>query len=184
MNVGAETETDYGDYFMWGSTEPNTADECTWANAPFNGGSTSYSADAFNLVKDTACPNGILAKAYDAASQIMGGDWRMPTRDELNELARNTTIEWITDYNGSTVNGYKLIGSNGNSIFIPASGSRSGSSFYGQGSGGCVWGSSLWTKYPEYAYYLEVYLDEYYDPVASENTLTQRYYGYVVRGVL
>ena len=31
-NVGAEKETDYGDYFMWGSTEPNTADECTWVS--------------------------------------------------------------------------------------------------------------------------------------------------------
>ena len=30
-NVGATSETDYGDYFMWGSTEPNTADECNWA---------------------------------------------------------------------------------------------------------------------------------------------------------
>ena len=29
-NVGAEKETDYGDYFMWGSTIPNTADECNW----------------------------------------------------------------------------------------------------------------------------------------------------------
>lgn len=27
-NLGAETETDYGDYYMWGSTEPNTAEEC------------------------------------------------------------------------------------------------------------------------------------------------------------
>ena len=26
-NVGATSETDYGDYFQWGSTEPNTADE-------------------------------------------------------------------------------------------------------------------------------------------------------------
>ena len=37
-NVGAEKETDYGYYFQWGSTEPNTSDECTWTNAPFNGG--------------------------------------------------------------------------------------------------------------------------------------------------
>ena len=37
-NLGAETETDYGNYYMWGSTKPNTADECKWTNAPFNGG--------------------------------------------------------------------------------------------------------------------------------------------------
>ena len=118
-NVGAESETDYGDYFMWGSVTPNTADECTWAKAPFNNGDSYYNADAFNLVKDTVCPNGILTKEYDAASQVMGGDWRMPTKDELKELLDNTTNEWI-QVNG--VNGRKFTGSNGNSIFIPAAG--------------------------------------------------------------
>ena len=72
-NIGAKTETDYGDYFMWGSTTPNTADECTWEHTPFNNGDSYYNADAFKLMKDTVCPNGILAKEYDAAAQIMGG---------------------------------------------------------------------------------------------------------------
>ena len=40
-NVGAETETDFGDYFMWGSTTPNTDTPCNWKNAPFNNGSNS-----------------------------------------------------------------------------------------------------------------------------------------------
>ena len=35
-NVGAEKETDYGDSFMWGSTEPNTADECDLDNTLFH----------------------------------------------------------------------------------------------------------------------------------------------------
>ena len=35
MNLGATSETDYGDYYMWGSTKPNTAEECNWTNAPF-----------------------------------------------------------------------------------------------------------------------------------------------------
>ena len=118
-NIGAETETDYGDYFMWGSTTPNTADECTWEHTPFNDGNSYYNADAFKLMKNTVCPNGILAKEYDAATQIMGGGWRMPTKDELKELLDNTIKEWA-QVNG--VNGYKFIGSNGNSIFIPAAG--------------------------------------------------------------
>ena len=41
-NIGAETETDYGDYFMWGSTTPNTTLKCNWAHDLFNNGSTSY----------------------------------------------------------------------------------------------------------------------------------------------
>ena len=75
--VGAETEEDYGHYYMWGSITPNTPDECNWANTPFNNGATSYDTTYFNSVKDTVIPNKVLAKEYDVAAQIMGGDWRM-----------------------------------------------------------------------------------------------------------
>ena len=93
-NVGAETETDYGDYFMCGSTKPNTASQCIWKNAPFNGGNSVYDANAFNLVKDTVCPNRILAKEYDTATQIMGGNWRMPTTTEYQTLYNETLWVW------------------------------------------------------------------------------------------
>ena len=144
-NVGATSETDYGDYFQWGSTTPNTADKCIWPNAPFNNGSSNYDETYFNSVKDTVCPNGVLAKEYDAASQIMGGDWRMPTKAEIQELLNETTKERFTNYNGTGVNGWKFTGSNGNSIFIPAAGYRSGSWFADQGDHGNVWSSSLYT---------------------------------------
>ena len=150
-NIGAKTETDYGDYFMWGSTTPNTADECTWEHTPFNNGDSYYNADAFKLMKDTVCPNGILAKEYDAATQIMGGSWRMPTKDELKELLDNTMNEWIRV---DGVNGRKFTGSNGNSIFIPAAGDCGGGSVGNVGNYGNVWSSSLHTSGPNNAWYL------------------------------
>ena len=176
-NVGAEKETDYGDYFMWGSTTPNTADECTWANAPFNNHSSDYNETYFNSVKGTVCPNGVLAKEYDAASQIMGGDWRMPTKAELQELIDYTTNEWITNYNGTGVNGRKFTGSNGNSIFIPAAGIYSDGEVYDVGDYGDVWSSSLNASKPNLAGYFafssgNCYMDYYY-----------RYLGRSVRGV-
>ena len=154
-NVGAATETDYGDYFQWGSTKANTPDECTWANAPFNNGSSSYDSTYFDSVKDTVCPNGILAKEYDAVTQIMGGDWRMPTKAEFDELLSGTTNEWITNYNGTGINGRKFTSNiNGNSIFIPAAGYCGNGSVSYVGSGGNVWSSSLSASYPDYAWYL------------------------------
>ena len=177
-NVGAEKETDYGDYFMWGSTTPNTSSECTWANSPFNNGSSNYDETYFNSVKDTVCPNGILAKEYDAASQIMGGDWRMPTKAEIQELIDYTTKERFTNYNGTGVNGWKFTGSNGNSIFIPAAGYRSGSWFADQGDHGNVWSSSLYILDPYYAWGLYFYSD-------SCNVIgLYRYGGRSVRGVM
>ena len=158
-NVGAEKETDYGDYFMWGSTISNNDTPCDWEHAPFNGGASSYNETYFNQVKDTVCPNGVLAKEYDAASHIMGGDWRMPTKAEIQELIDYTTNEWFTNYNGTGVNGWKFTGSNGNSIFIPAAGDRSGSWFANQGDHGNVWSSSLYTLDPYYAWGLYFYSD-------------------------
>ena len=85
----------------------------------------------------------------------MGGNWRMPTEAEIRELVNNTYNEWIENFNGSGVNGRKFTSrKNGNSIFIPASGVRSGSSFYFQGSDGYVWSSSLNYDYPGSASFL------------------------------
>ena len=178
-NVGAETETAYGDYFMWGSTTSNTNTTCNWTNAPFNNGLSSLD-ETFNSVKDTVCPNGILAKEYDTASKIMGGDWRMPTKAEFQELLDNTTNQWVENYNGSGVNGMKFTSKTDTSkyIFIPASGSRSGSSFNGQGDYCEVWSSSLVT--PAYGSANMLYCD-------SEEVhvnLKGRDYGNIVRGVL
>ena len=178
-NIGATSESDYGDYFMWGSTTPNTASQCNWSTAPFNNGSSSYDNTYFNSVKGTVCPNGILAKEYDTATQIMGSEWRMPTQPELKELLDNTTNEWIENYNGTGVNGRKFTSkTNGNSIFIPAAGYRSVSSFYNQGRDGSVWSSSLYSGNYRLAFYFDNYL-EWVHSYADE----ERYKGFVVRGV-
>ena len=176
-NVGAETETEVGDYFQWGSTTSNTVSECTWANASFNGGSSNYNETYFNSVKDTVCPNGILAKEYDAASQIMGGEWRMPTQTEYQELLDYTNHEWTT-ING--VKGRKFASKTDESkyIFIPAAGCYYSGSIYGGDSFGLVWSSSLDPSYNDYALELGFKSDSYdiYD--------YYRCYGFSVRGVM
>ena len=178
MNVGATSETIYGDYFMWGSTTPNTDTPCNWANAPFNNGSSDYNETYFSSVKDTVCPNGVLAKEYDAARANMGGDWRMPSRALMEELMEETENEWVTNYTGTGVNGRKFTGPNGNSIFIPASGRRLDSSIGNQGRSGRIWSSSLVTSLPRDAWYLIS------DSVYASGFNDNRCLGFVVRGVL
>ena len=180
-NVGAEKETDYGDYFMWGSTRPNTKTTCNWMKNPFNNGSDSCDEEYFNAHKsEWLDDNDNLKPEYDAARANMGGDWRMPTKDDFQELLDNTDSEWVHDYNGTGVGGRKFTSkTNGNSIFIPFSGERLDSSFYFQGTFGNVWSSSLDTAEPYFAWYLgfsedRVYAD-YYE---------SRDFGFVVRGVM
>lgn len=61
----------------------------------------------------------ISATEYDIARVKWGGNWRIPTRQEMNELINLCTWEWtIID----EICGYKVIGPNGNSIFLPTTG--------------------------------------------------------------
>ena len=177
MNVGATSETDYGDYFMWGSIEPNTPDECTWTNAPFNGGSSDYDETEFNSVKNTVYPNGILAKEYDAARVNMGGDWRMPTKAEIQELIDNTTKKW-TQVN--SVDGWKFTSKTDTSkyIFIPAAGYYADGTMVGAYICGVFWSPSLDPSEPSLAWNFNG------DSVSADTVSDDRSHGLAVRGVL
>ena len=164
-NIGATSETDYGIYFQWGdisgvsgSLVGKYSDEkYNWSTAPFNNGSSSFDEEYFNSVKGTVCPNGILAEEYDTATQIMGSDWRMPTKEEFEELLNGTTYKWITNYNGTGVNGRKFTSKTDTSkyIFIPAANRCRSGSVGNVGGEGYVWSSSLSTSNPGGAWYLD-----------------------------
>lgn len=142
-NWGAYTEKEYGDYYMLGSTEPDTYNICDWAHAPFNNGSSSYDKTYFEAHKDEWFDSdGTLKPEYDAATVNMGKGWRMPTKDDFQELIDGTNNEWVT-ING--IDGYKFTNKNDKSkyIFIPASGYRVGSNVYAIGNLANVWSSSL-----------------------------------------
>ena len=176
MNVGAKTEEDYGHYYMWGSITPNTPDECNWANTPFNNGATSYDTTYFNSVKDTVIPNKVLAKEYDVAAQIMGGDWRMPTKDECQELYKNTTQSWVTI---KGVNGKKFTSKTDTTkyIFIPAAGYYYNGSVSKVGNNGYIWSSSLYIS--SIAFYLDSVYSE--DPFVED--FNHRCDGFSARGI-
>ena len=156
-NVGATSETDYGNYYMWGSTEPNTAEECNWANAPFNNGSDRFEKKYFNAYKsEWLDDNDNLKPEYDAAYKATDGTARMPTQDEIRELLKNTSKQWITDYNGTGVNGMKFTSKTDETkyIFIPAAGYCDDGSVDGVGKYGLIWSSSLYSSYTHNAWNL------------------------------
>ena len=184
MNIGATSETEGGVYFQWGETSGISgsllgkySDEnyswrsYTHCKGTYNtltkyNNNTSYGENPDN--KTT------LESVDDAATQIMGSDWRMPTETEIRELINNTTNEW-TQVNG--VNGRKFTASNGNSIFIPAAGNCYDGSVSNVGNYGNVWNSSLNTSYPSNAWGL------YFDSGNCDMGNGNRYYGWSVRGV-
>ena len=83
----------------------------------------------------------IVGSSNDAATQILGSAWRMPTQGEWMELTNTCTMTWTTV---EGINGY-LVSNNGNSIFLPASGYREETSTYSTGTEGHYWTGSRWS---------------------------------------
>ena len=147
-NVGASSPEEYGDYFAWGETEPKT--NYNWSTYKWCKG-THDTQNKYNIwfsygVVDL---NTVLDPEDDAAHVNWGGTWRMPTDKDWTELRNNCNWTWTTQ---KGVNGSLFTGPNGNSIFLPAAGCRSGTSFLTPGSFGFYWSSSLVTDYPDGAW--------------------------------
>ena len=168
-NIGATSETEDGVYFQWGDISGVSGSlvgkysdkNYSWATYKYCNGSyntltkyntsTSYGENPDNIT--------VLETVDDAATQIMGGDWRMPTSDEFYELLSGTTNEWVTNYNDTGVSGRKFTSKTDESkyIFIPAAGYCGNGSVDRVGSGGYVWSSSLSTSSPNNAWSLFFY---------------------------
>ena len=164
-NVGATTPEGYGDCFAWGETEPKYYYD--WSTYKYCNGShntmTKYCVDSYYGTVDNKTT---LELTDDAARVNWGGNWRMPTIAESDELksTSNCTWIWITQ---KGVNGYKVTSKkNGNSIFLPVAGRWS---FY--------WSSSLDTDDNNGAFGLQLNSDDLYWYGGS------RYHGQSVRAV-
>ncbi|MGN0036947.1 MAG: protein kinase [Bacteroidaceae bacterium] len=155
-NVGASSPSDYGDYFAWGET--STKSEYTEAN------SRTYKTNMGDIAGNAA---------YDAARANWGGTWRLPTKAECEKLVNQCTWTWTTQ---DGHNGYLVTGKNGNSIFLPAAGSRYGTSRDYVGEYGHFWSSTPRESNSEDAYIL------YFDSSSYVNW-SYRFYGRSVRPV-
>ena len=175
-NLGANSEEESGYYYQWGDIRGYTKEQLgvdksfNWDDYKWNDGSD------FNPLKyNDSDQKNQLDLEDDAVYATLGGNWRMPTADDWQELYDNTNRQW-TQVNG--VNGYKLTASNGNYIFLPAAGYGSGSSLSYEGSFGYVWSSSLVSVGSPNAFSCDFYSGGFYP--GSNDT---RYYGFSVRGI-
>lgn len=175
-NVGAETPDQPGLYVSWGSVKGATKD-FTWENYTHGNGAVFSKYNFDPSMSQTGNPDNlyILESVDDLASVTFGKDWRIPTDEETTELRERCTFVWA-DCNG--MEGYEVIGPNGNSIFLPAGGFYVDGNLALYGSNGCFWTSSLSTNNPIRAYELTYYRG------AQIRGSSFRYYGENVRPVL
>ena len=159
-NVGATTPEGYGDYYAWGETTPKdyySWSTYKWATATYDAKYGEWDLETLTKYNTsssygTVDNKAMLDPADDAARANWGGQWRMPTKEECQELIDNCTWTWTDDYNGTGVAG-RIVTSNtnGNHIFLPAVGCRSGDDLDNEGLDGYYggyWSSSLDTGSP------------------------------------
>ncbi len=93
------------------------------ASSPESYGGLYRYGDPYNKITtwdDNACPNyDIVNTDKDIAKVHWGNGWRMPSMSELQELVDKCTIIEVK-YKG--VDGHKVVGPNGNCIFLPSAG--------------------------------------------------------------
>ena len=164
-NVGATSPEQAGLYFAWSETVGYTAEQV-------KSGERSFDDDLYNTIKIS----GNLTLEQDAAHSYMGGEWRMPTDDEWQELFEYCDDTWTENYNGTGVAGCVFTSKvNGNSVFFPAAGYCYYSSVYDVGTDGDYWSASWATL-----------LNAWFVSFHSGGVGVNRYYkwcGHSVRGV-
>lgn len=114
MNYGAVSETDLGTYVAWAETAAKD----------------TYTRDNYKYYTDGTYTNistQLNSKKLDVVANNWGGKWHMPSYSQMNALITQCTWTYTT-VNG--VSGYRVTGKNGNSIFLPVTGSKSTAKYF------------------------------------------------------
>ncbi len=117
-NIGANAPYEFGGYYAWGETfEKRTYTPEYYTLEWENTGKIEY--DKYG--PSNASPIYIGRSEYDVAKVKWGNEWRLPSRDELEELIKSCTF---TSIRYKDTYGLKVTGPNGNSIFLPFAGTK------------------------------------------------------------
>lgn len=172
-NVGATEIHDKGVHYAWGETEEKT-NFTRWENYRLCNGTDEYMT-RYNGHDDKKT----LDLGDDVAHSKWGGDWRMPTKAEMQELCDNCTFESVK-VNGML--GLKVKGPNGRCIFLPAA-SYKGSTGNVLLGWMCYWSSTVSPDDYAYACSLEMFIGSPGQSYAANVKTAMRRLGYSIRPV-
>lgn len=161
-NLGATKPEEFGNFYAWGETTGYTSkgevegsseysayemsdryfdwNTYKWSNGEFYELTKYCTMEGYGTVDNKT----VLEPGDDAASRSWGGNWRMPTEDEIKELIENTYFGYQPERVNGVI-GYKLSNKNNeeNYIFLPAAGYRGKEYIRYPGTRGKYWGSTL-----------------------------------------
>lgn len=166
----AVSPADAGSYFSWGNNEGHNPVNSSFVNV-YDWGTGVDTAPYKDSIGAKVTAN--LSPQMDMARANLGAPWRLPSRYDFQELYDNCTWTWGT-LDGK--NGYTVLATNGNSIFLPAAGYGNGTSLYHFGSYGLYWSSSFNSSTGAYGLY-------FYSGGINPQHIDGRYRGFSVRAV-
>ena len=161
-NVGAGSPEEPGGLYAWGETHVKS--NYYWSNC-FD--CLDSTGDHWNMYRTDGRKCISPSDGHDAARRNWGGSWRMPTREELQELYSLCSWRWNAE---DGVYGYTVMGPNGRSIYLPCGGIGFQADYYLTDVIGSYWSSTLSTTWSGYAYYLGFTGGGYYIDDYSRNT--------------
>lgn len=161
-NLGASSPEEFGNYYAWGEIEPKqdySVNTYKWYS-----GETilKYNYNSFYGVIDN---KSLLDQTDDVAHCLLGGKWRMPTKNEIEELVAtkdNSDYLWSWKTDGGC-NGLEIMHLiSRNRVFFPAAGYRRDSivDTIDENHAGDYWSSSLGSPPscpPSYAFSFSFY---------------------------
>lgn len=125
FNLGATKPEEIGNYYAWGEKETKndySLSTYLWCNGS-NETLLKYCDNANYGNSGFVDSKLVLEIDDDVAYYTLGDGWRIPTKEEYNELFANCNWEWIDNYEQTGVCGISFTSkSSSNSIFIPSSG--------------------------------------------------------------
>ena len=152
-NVGADKTEDVGGYYAWGVTDEYAAPfTYKWFNED---GSKAKKYVSQNSHSESGTADGltVLKAEDDVASVKLGGVWRMPTKEEIDELKE---LDCLEGYELNGKKGLLFVGNGDNGLFIPYGGYKDKSDTPVSTNYAYLWSSSLVTassSAPEYIDY-------------------------------
>ena len=160
-NVGATTPEEYGDYFAWGEIQQK---DFYWWNTYQHSNGEGWNPPLIKYCNNYSCGyNGYtdnlttLLSEDDVATVNWGSGWRMPTKEDWQELYDNTTWTWSWTQSNTgmgSINGLIFTATNGNTLFLSPAGYYTESVLANTGIG-TYWSSSLDTVSPHGAWFFQ-----------------------------
>ena len=157
-NIGASAPEQFGDYYAWG--EIATKEQYRANSYRFYQGwdarVTKYCTSSYYGYEGFKDDILVLEPDDDVARQMLGEPWRMPTKEEFEELLATESDEENYTWEWTEIKGHKgwsiTFKTNQNSIFFPSSGYQLETWQETFNRDGFYWTSSLYAKNPMYAW--------------------------------